>query len=69
MRRLNIIGFSESKYCNPFRIAIKNDETVRLCSDARFINEIIESEGESPPIIQELVQKFHGVSHSSTSDL
>ena len=64
-----IIEESTSSYCNPLRIVQKNDGTIRICLDARYINSIIESESESPPLIKDIVQKFHGVRYISTTDL
>ena len=64
-----IIEPSDSPYCNPLRILVKKDNTVSICLDARFVNEIVESDHESPPLIQELMQKFHGAQHMSTSDM
>lgn len=56
-------------YCNPLRIVIKNDGSVRVCLDARFINSIIEDDHESPPLVSELLQKFFGTTFMSTTDL
>lgn len=64
-----IIERSDSSYCNPLRVVIKKDNSVRVCLDARFINEIIEPDNESPPSIDELMQKFNGVKYMSTADL
>lgn len=48
---------------------VKKDGTVRICLDVHFINEIIEPDNESPHLIRELMQKFHGVNYMSISDL
>ena len=69
MLRTGIIERLDSPYCNPLRIVVKNDKSVRLCLDACYINEIIESDHESPPLINELLQKFNGVTYMSTTDL
>lgn len=69
MRRAGIIERSSSEYCNPIRIVIKSDHSVRICLDARYINAILESDHESPPLVSELIQKFHGVSFFSITDL
>lgn len=57
MEELNIIERSDSDFCNPLRIVIKSDGTVRVCLDVRFINDIIEQDQESPPLINEIMQK------------
>lgn len=43
--------------------------TVRVCLDARFVNKIIEDDHKSPPLINELLQKFHGAKWFSKLDL
>lgn len=65
----NIIEFSDSEFCNPLRIVIKKDGQVRICLNAQFINAIIFSDKECPPIIEELLQRFEGAKFLSTTDL
>lgn len=48
-----------SQYCNPLRIVKKDDGSVRVCLDARLANKIIEDDHESPPLINEPLQKFN----------
>lgn len=60
MHEEGVIELSESDVCNPMRIVKKSDGKVRLCLDARFINVWIEGDNEKPPLISEVVQKFHG---------
>lgn len=69
MIKRNIIELSESKHCNPIRIVIKNDGSDRVCLDAQYVNNNLESDHESPPLISELLQKFHGVNLMSITDL
>ena len=69
MIRAGIIERSTSSYCNPLRIVQRSDGNIRICLDARFINNIIESENEAPPRISDILQKFHGIKYISTSDL
>lgn len=65
----HVIEKCNVSYCNPIRIVIKSDGTVRICLDARFINAFLEADNESPPLICELMQKFHNVQFLSTTDL
>lgn len=51
------------------RIVKKKDETIRLCLEARFTNAVIKDDNESPPPIQDLMQRFHGAKVFSTLDL
>ena len=64
-----IIERSTSQYCNPLRVVKKQDGRIRIYLDARFLNNIIESDNEAPPLISELLQKYHGTSFISTTDL
>ena len=69
MLKNGVIERSVSPYCNPLRIVQKKDGRLRICLDARFLNQVIESDNESPPLITDLMQKYHGVNLMSTSDL
>ena len=64
-----IIQPSMSPYCNPMSIIIKKNRNIRIYLDARFINEIIKADHESPPLINELMQKFYDVSYMPMTDL
>ena len=69
MLEWDVIELSESAYCNPLRIVNKSNGEVRVCLDARFINEIIEADNEAPPLIDDLLQHFHGCNFLSTTDM
>lgn len=69
MLKEGIIERSNSSYCNPLRIVSKKDGGVRLCLDARHLNDVIESDNEAPPPIEELLCKYDGVKYMSTTDL
>lgn len=69
MLRERVIERSNSPFCNPLRIVPKNKGGVRICIDARHLNNIIESDNESPPLIEELMRKHHGVKVMTTTDL
>lgn len=69
MLREGIIERSVSSYCSPLRIVKKKDGRLRICLDARYINQVIESNNGAPPLICELMQKYHHVKLMSTSDL
>ena len=49
-----------SPYSNPLVVVIKKDGKVRLCLDARRINQIIIPDRESPESIDKIFQKFSG---------
>lgn len=69
MEELGIIRRSNSRYCNPLRIVVKKNVSVRVCLDARFINDKIESDNDCPPRMKELMQKFEGKKFFSTTDM
>ncbi|XP_046422345.1 uncharacterized protein LOC124180641 [Neodiprion fabricii] len=69
MLRSGIIERSISPFCNPLRIVQKKDNRVRICLDARYLNDIIESDNESPSLIAEILQKYFGVEYFSSVDL
>ena len=50
-------------------VVIKKDGKVRLCLDARKINQIIIPDRESPEPINEILQKFSGVKYMTSLDL
>lgn len=69
MLEWGVIELSNSPFCNPLRIVEKANGDVRVCLDARFINEIIEGDNEAPPLIDELLQHFHGCEFLSSTDM
>uniref|UniRef100_A0A6V7LHY6 RNA-directed DNA polymerase n=1 Tax=Bracon brevicornis TaxID=1563983 RepID=A0A6V7LHY6_9HYME len=69
MLNMGIIEHSNSQYCNPLRIVMKKDGSVRCCLDARFLNNVIEGDNESPPRIDEVMQKYLNKQCLTTLDL
>ena len=69
MLKLGIIRRSKSQYINSCVVVPKKDDSVRLCLDARAINERIEDDHEAPPSIEEILQKCHGIKCMSSLDL
>ena len=64
-----VIERAVSPYCNPLRVTGKSDGSVRICLDARLLNQYIEDDHESPPVISELLQKFFQCNFFSKIDL
>ena len=64
-----VIEQSDSSYCSPLRIVARNDGRVRVCLDSRFIGPLIEDDHEFPPLINDIVQNFHGAKFFSITDL
>lgn len=69
MLEWGIIEKSTSPFSNPVVVVNKKDGTVRICLDARWLNKIIEPDRESPPIIEDLLQKFHGMKFFTSLDM
>lgn len=69
MIKEGVIERGISQYCNPLRIVKKEDNSVRVCLDARFLNKVIEDDQESPPLINELMQKYYEAQWFSKIDL
>ena len=69
MLKIGVIERATSPYCNPLRIVIKMDETIRICLDAKYLNQFVEDDHESPSIIADLMQKFFGCKFYSKLDL
>lgn len=69
MLESGVIERTASSYCNPLRIVKKEDGSVHVCLDAQFLNKVIEDDHESPPLINELLQKFHRARWFSKIDL
>ena len=65
----DIIERSVSPYSNPLVVVIKKDGRVRLCLDARKINQIIIPDRESPEPINKIFQKFSRVKYMTSLDL
>ena len=60
---------SSSPYINPIVPVIKKDGTVRLCLDARKLNEILLEDWECPEPAEILFQKCKGIKIMSSLDM
>lgn len=69
MVKEGIIERTSSPYCSPMTVVKKRDESIRICLDARALNEKMVSDLEGPPAIDELLQRFHGKVFLSNIDL
>ena len=69
MIELGIIQRASSDYNSPMTVVRKKDNTVRICLDARELNKNMVNDLETPPPIDEIIQKFHGVKILSIIDL
>ena len=69
MLDMGIIQRSSSPYINPIVPVIKKDGTVRLCLDARRLNEILIEDWECPEPAEVLFQKCKGMRVMSSLDM
>jgi len=69
MMDLDIIEKSRSPYCLPIVPVFKKNGEVRLCLDARKLNEIIVPDRECPMTIETIFSKFEEIKCISTLDL
>ena len=69
MKEAGIIERASGSVCNPLRWIIKSNGDLRPCLDARMLNNIIEDDHESPPIISEILQEFTNINYFSKFDL
>lgn len=64
-----IITRIASPYANPITAVKKKDGTIRLCLDARYINNLMEADSESPPRIHDILQQLTGCTIFTIIDL
>lgn len=69
MEQMGIIERCTSPYSSPITVVKKKDGTIRICLDARGINEKLIDDTETPPRTEELLQKFYGCKSLSSIDL
>lgn len=67
--KLGIIQRLNSPYINPVVHVINKDGTIRLCLDARRLNEILIEEWECPETAEVLFQKCEGMNVMSNLDI
>uniref|UniRef100_A0A1Y1LVD3 RNA-directed DNA polymerase n=1 Tax=Photinus pyralis TaxID=7054 RepID=A0A1Y1LVD3_PHOPY len=65
----NIIERSSSPFVNPIVIVNKPGGAVRICLDARKLNQIIEEDRNSPPNLEEVLERFDNPEYLSSMDL
>ncbi|RZF38910.1 hypothetical protein LSTR_LSTR005157 [Laodelphax striatellus] len=69
MEDMGIIEPSSAQYSLPLVCFTKKDGSVRLCLDARALNQILDNDRESPSQIDQVLQTFHLKKIYSTVDL
>jgi hypothetical protein len=65
----DILEISTSPILNPLTVVKKENGKIRLCVDARKVNQYMIPDRERAPPIQELLQKFHGTRYLTSIDL
>lgn len=69
MLQLGIIKREASAYSSPLTVVKKKDGSVRVCLDARLLNDRMVSDCEGPPPVEELLHRFQNVRFMTTLDL
>jgi hypothetical protein len=64
-----ILEISNSHILNPLTIVDKGEGKIRMCVDARKVNQVTVPDYERAPPIQELLQKFNGAKYLTSLDL
>lgn len=69
MLELGVIKREASAYSSPMTVVKKKDGSVRICLDARVLNEHMVADCDTPPNVEELLQHLHVVGCLTTIDL
>jgi hypothetical protein len=64
-----ILEVSDSPIINPLTVVKKERGKIRMCIDARKVNQFTIADHERAPPIQELLQKFNGANYLTSLDL
>jgi hypothetical protein len=64
-----ILEFSTSSILNPLTVVSKESGDIRICVDARRVNQYTVPDHERTPPINELLQRFHGARYFTSIDL
>ena len=64
-----ILEKSASPILNPLTVVNKEGGKIRICIDARKVNQFTTSDRERAPPVQELLQKFNGARYLTSLDL
>uniref|UniRef100_A0ABD2WIC4 RNA-directed DNA polymerase n=1 Tax=Trichogramma kaykai TaxID=54128 RepID=A0ABD2WIC4_9HYME len=64
-----IIRESNSRYVSPLVVVIKKDKSIRLCMDARRLNEQLTEDYVSPCGVEDILQQCYGVTTVSSRDM
>jgi hypothetical protein len=65
----DILEISNSPFLNPSSVVYKEDTKIRICVDARRVNQQTVPDRERSAPLQELLQKFEGTKFMSALDL
>jgi hypothetical protein len=64
----DILEYSDSPFLNPLTVIHKEGQKIRICVDARKINQHTVPDRERTPPLQELLQRFEGAKFMTTFD-
>lgn len=69
MENWGVIKRMATPYISPIVTTLKRDNSVRICLDARHLNQVMEKEYETPTPVEELMHSMSGVKYMSSLDL
>jgi hypothetical protein len=65
----DVLEVSTSRVLNPLTVVTKKGGEVRICVDARRVNQCTIPDRERTPPVNELLQRFHGARYFTSLDL
>jgi hypothetical protein len=69
MLRDGILETSTSPILNPLTVVNREGKKIRICVDARKVNQFTMSDREHSPLLHELLQRFNGARYLTSLDL
>ena len=64
-----ILELSDSSFINPLTIVYRENKELRICIDARRVNNVMLPDRARAPPIDETLQQFHGVKYMTSLDM
>lgn len=68
MEEWGVICRMATPYVSPIMTALKKDNSVRICLDARHLNKVMEREYETPRPVEEILHSLKKIGYMSTLD-
>jgi hypothetical protein len=69
MMEVGILELSDSSFINPLTIVHRENKELRICIDARRVNNVMLPDRARALTIDEMLQQFHGVKYMTSLEL